>query len=56
MRIKRMRHHLDGTWEDGLPRLSAIRKNRASRVKCLVNAVAPRVTALLWRRIAGAVC
>jgi hypothetical protein len=46
---------LDGTWEDGIPRVAPEVKNRVNRLKCLGNAVVPRIPALLWRLIAEAV-
>jgi hypothetical protein len=45
---------LDGTWEEGIPRVAKKVKNRTKRIKGLGNAVVPQIPAILWRLIAGA--
>jgi hypothetical protein len=42
---------LDGTWEEGIPRVVNNAANRKSRLKCLGNAVVPQITAALWMMI-----
>jgi hypothetical protein len=39
---------VDGSWEEGIPRVLPDVKNRVSRLKCLGNAVVPQIPALLW--------
>ena len=39
---------LDGTWEDGIPRIISGVKNRIARLKCLGNTVVPQIPAYLW--------
>jgi site-specific DNA-cytosine methylase len=41
----------DGSWEEGIPRVLKDIKNRASRLKCLGNAVVPQITAMLWNLV-----
>lgn len=38
---------LNGTWENGLPRITLGMKNRVRRLKCLGNAVVPEIPAFL---------
>jgi hypothetical protein len=45
---------LDGTWEEGLPRVVKGMKNRAIRLKGLGNSVLPQIPAYLWGLIARA--
>jgi hypothetical protein len=45
---------LDGTWENGIPRVVSGIKNRASRLKCLGNAVLPQIPEFLWILVARA--
>lgn len=42
----------DGTWEAEIPRIAANVQNRASRLKCLGNAVVPQQFYLIFRSIA----
>jgi hypothetical protein len=39
---------LDGSWEDGVPRVISGQKNRVNRLKCLGNSVLPQIPMLLW--------
>jgi hypothetical protein len=39
---------IDGSWEEGIPRVLPDVKNRINRLKCLGNAVVPQIPALLW--------
>jgi hypothetical protein len=39
---------LDGTWEEGIPRVVYKAKNRTNRLKGLGNAVVPQIPAVLW--------
>jgi hypothetical protein len=39
---------IDGSWEEGIPRVLPDIKNRVSRLKCLGNAVVPQIPAMLW--------
>jgi hypothetical protein len=39
---------LNGTWEDGIPRIITGQKNRVKRLKCLGNTVIPQIPMLLW--------
>lgn len=49
---------LNGTWENGIPRVASGIKNRVNRLKCLGNAIVPQCAELifnlpafdLWRR------
>jgi hypothetical protein len=45
---------LDGTWEEGIPRVAVGVKNRVSRLRCLGNAVVPQIPAALWRLVMNA--
>ena len=42
---------LDGTWEDGIPRVSSGGENRPARIKCLGNGVVPQVVAVIGKAI-----
>jgi hypothetical protein len=42
---------LDGTWEDGIPRVATGIKNRVNRLKCLGNAIVPQIATLIWQQI-----
>lgn len=42
---------LDGSWEDGLPRVVSNAADRAARLRCLGNAVVPQVAAYIAERI-----
>jgi DNA (cytosine-5)-methyltransferase 1 len=42
---------LDGTWENGIPRLTTKKINRISRLKCLGNSVVPEIPALILLKI-----
>jgi hypothetical protein len=42
---------IDGTWEDGIPRLAVKQPHRASRLKCLGNAVVPQIPMMIWSMI-----
>ena len=42
---------LDGTWEDGIPRVSSGGETRPARIKCLGNGVVPQVVAVIGRAI-----
>ncbi|GHU14274.1 hypothetical protein FACS1894161_4880 [Spirochaetia bacterium] len=46
---------LNGTWEEGIPRVATGVKNRVSRLKCLGNAVVPQIPAMIWLMIMDAV-
>jgi hypothetical protein len=40
---------LDGTWEDGIPRVAVKQAHRVSRLKCLGNAIVPQCAeAIFW--------
>jgi hypothetical protein len=39
---------LNGTWENGIPRVVSGIKNRVSRLKCLGNAVVPQCAELIF--------
>jgi hypothetical protein len=45
---------IDGTWEEGIPRVVRKAKNRTKRLKGLGNAVLPQIPAVLWAMIAAA--
>jgi len=45
---------LNGTWEEGIPRIITGQKNRGKRLRCIGNAVVPEIPMLLWLLIAGA--
>jgi hypothetical protein len=45
---------LDGTWEDGIPRIVSGVKNRIARLKCLGNTVVPQIPAYLWALVKAA--
>jgi hypothetical protein len=45
---------LNGTWEDGIPRVASGVKNRGSRLKCLGNAVVPQIPEMILKLIAKA--
>jgi hypothetical protein len=45
---------LEGTWEDGIPRVASSVKNRTNRLKCLGNAVVPQIPRLLWKLVSRA--
>jgi hypothetical protein len=38
---------LDGTWEDGIPRVALKQAHRVSRLKCLGNSVVPQIPWLI---------
>ena len=42
---------LDGSWEDGIPRLAQEVPNRVARLKGDGNAIVPTIAELLWRQI-----
>jgi DNA (cytosine-5)-methyltransferase 1 len=42
---------LDGTWEEGIPRVINKIKNRGRRIRCIGNAVVPQIPAVLWMMI-----
>jgi hypothetical protein len=42
---------IDGTWEDGVPRLAVKQPHRVSRLKCLGNSVLPQIPWLIWLMI-----
>lgn len=42
---------LDGTWEDGIPRVTTGEKNRVQKLKALGNAVVPQVVEEIGRAI-----
>jgi hypothetical protein len=42
---------LDGSWEEGIPRIVTEQKNRIKRLKCLGNAVVPQIPMILWRLV-----
>jgi hypothetical protein len=42
---------LDGSWEEGIPRIITGQKNRDKRLKCLGNAVVPQIPMILWRLV-----
>ncbi len=44
---------LDGTWEDGLPRLTEIKEHRADRLRLLGNSVFPLTAREVWMRLTG---
>jgi hypothetical protein len=39
---------LDGTWEDGIPRVAVKQAHRVSRIKCLGNAIVPQCTEMIF--------
>jgi DNA (cytosine-5)-methyltransferase 1 len=39
---------LDGSWEEGIPRIITGQKNRVKRLKGLGNSVVPQIPALIW--------
>jgi DNA (cytosine-5)-methyltransferase 1 len=47
---------LDGTWEEGIPRVVCKVKKRTKRINCLGNAVVPQIPAVLWTLIGSVLC
>jgi O-acetylhomoserine/O-acetylserine sulfhydrylase-like pyridoxal-dependent enzyme len=45
------REWLDGTWEDGIPRVATGIKDRVNRLKGLGNAVVPQQIYLIYKAI-----
>jgi hypothetical protein len=39
---------LDGTWEDGIPRVAVKQAHRVQRLKCLGNAIVPQCAEIIF--------
>lgn len=45
--------YLDGTWEDGIARLTEVKEHRADRLRLLGNSVFPLCAREVWMRLTG---
>ncbi len=44
---------LDGSWEDGVPRLTDLKEHRADRLRLLGNSVFPQTAREAFMRLSG---